>query len=132
MDDLIRVRNIDKMKLGNIRQYLTINNADGDWEKMPNGLSNGYCNGNSMIKKNLNNSVKVGLNDGHNLTAINNIYELQSAYSQRPILEETFMYKRNGLNAIRFATWNLQNFTEEKALNYGVKDVVCLTILENR
>lgn len=119
------------MKLSNIRQYLTVNNTDTDCEKSLNGFVNGYCNG-TATKKNLSNPIKVNLNNGLNLTSIHNIYELLSAYSHRPILEENFKYKRNGVDAIRFATWNLQNFTEEKAKNYGVKEVICLTILENK
>jgi len=55
-----------------------------------------------------------------------------SAYSQRPVLEEYFHGLRNGKLALRIATWNLQNFTLEKAENPGVKEVICRTILENR
>lgn len=62
----------------------------------------------------------------------NDIFELLSAYSQRPILEEDFHGLRNGKRALRIATWNLQAFTQEKAENPGVKEVICRTILENR
>lgn len=62
----------------------------------------------------------------------NDIFELLSAYSQRPILEEDFHGLRNGKQALRIATWNLQDFTPEKAENPGVKEVICRTILENR
>lgn len=62
----------------------------------------------------------------------NDIFELLSAYSQRPILEEDFNGLRNGKLALRIATWNLQDFTLEKAGNPGVKEVICRTILENR
>lgn len=62
----------------------------------------------------------------------NDIFELLSAYSQRPILEEDFNGLRNGKLALRIATWNLQDFTLEKAENPGVKEVICRTILENR
>lgn len=62
----------------------------------------------------------------------NDIFELLSAYSQRPILEDDFHGQRNGKLALRIATWNLQEFTLEKAENPGVKEVICRTILENR
>lgn len=114
-----------------MRQYLTVNNVEVDYEKSLNGTMNGYCNGN-LSRKNSSNPIKVNLSNGLNLTSIHNIYELLSAYSHRPILEENFKYKRNSIDAIRFATWNLQNFTEEKSRNYGVKEVICLTILENK
>jgi hypothetical protein len=59
------------------------------------------------------------------------IFELLSAYSQRPILEDDFHGERNGNTALRIATWNLQDFTLEKVENPGVKEIVCRTILEN-
>lgn len=62
----------------------------------------------------------------------NDIFELLSAYSPRPILEEDFHGLRSGRPALRIATWNLQDFTLEKAENPGVKEVICRTILENR
>ena len=39
--------------------------------------------------------------------------------------------KRNSFQVIRTATWNLQRLTSDKAENPGVKEVTCLTILEN-
>jgi len=33
---------------------------------------------------------------------------------------------------VRVATWNLLSFSSDKAENYGVTEVVCRTILENR
>lgn len=60
------------------------------------------------------------------------IFELLSAYSQRPILEDDFLGERNGKAALRIATWNLHDFTLEKVENPGVKEIVCRTILENR
>ncbi|XP_071784894.1 endonuclease/exonuclease/phosphatase family domain-containing protein 1-like [Asterias amurensis] len=38
----------------------------------------------------------------------------------------------SGRNTLRIATWNLQRFSREKAENLGVKEVTCMTILENR
>lgn len=60
------------------------------------------------------------------------IFELLSAYSQRPVLEDDFHGERNGKLAVRIATWNLQDFTIEKVQNPGVMEVICRTILENR
>ncbi|KAL0962141.1 hypothetical protein UPYG_G00336240 [Umbra pygmaea] len=38
---------------------------------------------------------------------------------------------RDGKAVVRVATWNLQNCSCEKANNPGVKEVVCMTLLEN-
>lgn len=59
------------------------------------------------------------------------IFELLSTYSPRPILSEVFKYSRNGEGAARIASWNLHRFTQDKATNMGVKEVICRTILEN-
>ena len=37
-----------------------------------------------------------------------------------------------GRSTVRVASWNLKKFTKEKACNPGVKEVICMTILENR
>jgi hypothetical protein len=60
------------------------------------------------------------------------IFELLSAYSQRPVLEEDFCGERNGKLVVRIATWNLQDFAVEKVQNPGVVEVICRTVLENR
>lgn len=38
---------------------------------------------------------------------------------------------RDGKPAVRVATWNLQRCSSEKANNPGVREVVCMTLLEN-
>ncbi len=56
-----------------------------------------------------------------------------------PLLKRSFRHakppslvkKRDDRNMIRIGSWNLQGFTKEKAENPGVKEVACLTILEN-
>lgn len=53
-----------------------------------------------------------------------------SIYSPRPLFQK-FNYKNGELSAIRIGTWNLSEFSVEKASNLGVKEVICRTILEN-
>ena len=56
-----------------------------------------------------------------------------------PLLKRSFRHakpavlirQRNTQTVIRIGSWNLQGFTKEKAENPGVKEVACLTILEN-
>ncbi|XP_034267329.1 endonuclease/exonuclease/phosphatase family domain-containing protein 1 isoform X2 [Pantherophis guttatus] len=51
--------------------------------------------------------------------------------STRPTVE-MFGGVRDGRPVLRVATWNLQNCSVEKANNPGVREVVCMTLLENR
>ncbi|KAK9396549.1 endonuclease/exonuclease/phosphatase family domain-containing protein 1 [Crotalus adamanteus] len=50
--------------------------------------------------------------------------------STRPSVE-IFGGVRDGRPVLRVATWNLQNCSVEKANNPGVREVVCMTLLEN-
>ncbi|XP_075683143.1 endonuclease/exonuclease/phosphatase family domain-containing protein 1 isoform X2 [Rhinoderma darwinii] len=50
--------------------------------------------------------------------------------STRPPVE-VFVGVREGKPVLRLATWNLQNCSLDKASNPGVREVVCMTILEN-
>ncbi|KAJ7322668.1 hypothetical protein JRQ81_018955 [Phrynocephalus forsythii] len=50
--------------------------------------------------------------------------------STRPTVE-MFGGLRDGKPVARVATWNLQNCSVEKANNPGVREVVCMTLLEN-
>lgn len=40
-------------------------------------------------------------------------------------------YERNGRQAIRIASWNLDRMCLEKSSNLGVREVICRTIFEN-
>ncbi|MGH0124532.1 UNVERIFIED_CONTAM: hypothetical protein FKN15_074130 [Acipenser sinensis] len=44
---------------------------------------------------------------------------------------EAFSGLRDGKTVLRLATWNLQCCSSEKANNPGVREVVCMTLLEN-
>lgn len=126
VDDLIKVKRIDRVRLGNISQFLTA--SEDSIEKISvNGINTPAnfrkCNG-TLPKVN-------GVN-GITNSSVFDIFELLSTYSPRPILEDTFNYQRQGENAVRIALWNFEKFSYEKACNLGVKEVICRTILENR
>lgn len=42
-----------------------------------------------------------------------------------------FNFSTDGRRVVRIASWNLQRLTDEKINNPGVKEVICMTILEN-
>lgn len=126
VDDLIKIKRIDCVRLGNISQFLCI--SEDSIEKISvNGVNTPAnfrkCNGTLP---------KLGIANGISNSSVFDIFELLSTYSPRPILEETFDYQRQGESAVRIALWNLEKFSYEKASNLGVKEVVCRTILENR
>ncbi|CAH0557116.1 unnamed protein product [Brassicogethes aeneus] len=136
VDDLIKVKLIDTIRLDNISRYLTIENCDVspmefEGTPRPSILTNGY----TMPAYGNNNRnggpLTMPISNGLSLSSAVDIFELLSAYSPRPIVEEIFRYNRNGQAAIRVAIWNLHQLSNEKASNFGVKEVICRTILEN-
>ncbi|XP_038068061.1 endonuclease/exonuclease/phosphatase family domain-containing protein 1-like [Patiria miniata] len=50
----------------------------------------------------------------------------------RPVVDLPSDNDSNKRSTVRTGTWNLQQFSREKAENLGVKEVICMTILENR
>ncbi|GLV41466.1 hypothetical protein CBL_06696 [Carabus blaptoides fortunei] len=140
---LLKVKGIDALRLSSIRGQLTVNATVVEEPKViKNGLTNasvqvGAQNGGLHTpkhRKSLSAPMKFSLSLGNGLSKapINDIFDLLSAYSYRPIVEEEFKYERNGEKAIRIATWNLDRLCLQKAENLGFREVVCRTILENR
>lgn len=134
MEDLIKVRNVDRMRLDNISRFLTVENHENDASEMeeprPSILTNGY----TMPYQNGRCSsvpLKLPLTNGLTNSSTFDIFELLSAYSPRPVVQEDFKFCRDGEPAVRVASWNMHEFSYEKANNLGVKEVVCRTILEN-
>ncbi|KAF5275579.1 hypothetical protein FQA39_LY06691 [Lamprigera yunnana] len=121
--ELLKVKGITQMHLSNISMYLTIEEPQ---------INENYINGISNHRRSPSATLKLSLCNGLSATSVNDIFELLSAYSYRPIPEEDFCNSRNGEKALRIASWNLQNFILDKAQNLGVREVICRTILENK
>lgn len=141
LEDLLKVKGMNQWRLGALRSHLVVEDSTDDAPAVSasNGTIVSTASQNSTLnvpngklpgsRKVLPVTMKNGSTNG--FLPGKDIFELLSAYSQRPILEEDFHGERNGNLAIRVATWNLQEFSLEKAENPGVKEIVCRTILEN-
>ncbi|KAK9870562.1 hypothetical protein WA026_008122 [Henosepilachna vigintioctopunctata] len=136
LDDLRKIKCIDHIRLDNIRRYLSLQDHEDDSiseteERRRHSaeiISNGVSSFHEQPRKS---SSTNGVTNGINTAVLTDIYELLSVYSSRPIINEIFRHSRNGKPAFRVSSWNLQNFSLEKASNLGVKEVVCRTLLEN-
>ncbi|KAJ2944504.1 hypothetical protein O0L34_g3849 [Tuta absoluta] len=151
LDDLIKVRGMNIIRLSTVKQHLTLENRKCESEQ---NLTNGHINGftelslkdsmllNSMLsmpktghRKSLSLSMPTkfpALPNGFAAAPVNDILDLLSAYSHRPIVEEVFTYERDGVRCCRLASWNLHQLSVDKITNPGVREVVCRTILENK
>ncbi|XP_063416805.1 endonuclease/exonuclease/phosphatase family domain-containing protein 1-like [Mytilus trossulus] len=63
------------------------------------------------------------------LKVLEPIINIIKSYSRPTVTPFKFRHGRKGV--VRIASWNIERFDEEKANNPGVKEVVCMTILEN-
>lgn len=140
VEDLIKVKGMSQWRLGALRPHLMVGNAPDVTPAV--GLSNGtvvytVSQNSSQSLLNVPGARKVPSATLKNVSTNGllpekDIFELLSAYSQRPVLDDDFCGERNGKLVVRLATWNLQDFTVEKVQNPGVMEVICRTILENR
>ncbi|XP_067853516.1 endonuclease/exonuclease/phosphatase family domain-containing protein 1-like [Heptranchias perlo] len=115
IDDLLQVTGMDMLLLSPIRSKLTVTH--------PKPISSRSC---------------VRLGDQPN--PIFSFYSLQNlslkpgvrdrASSVRPAAE-AFTGMFDGRQVVRIGSWNLQSLTVDKINNRGVREVICLTLLEN-
>ncbi|XP_030757964.1 endonuclease/exonuclease/phosphatase family domain-containing protein 1-like [Sitophilus oryzae] len=134
MEDLLKVKHINRILLDNISRYFTLHDEDGlndssisNSSIITNGITNIYPVNGYTFKSPLKNQIPNGLTPS---SAID-IFELLSTYSPRPVTKEIFKFCRDGEPAIRICSWNLHELSVQKALNLGVREVICRTILEN-
>lgn len=147
LDDLIKVRGIDIVRLSAIKPHLSLEPRKCEsYQHLTNGHVNGWAdvpstpNGKSPLKTPHRKSLSMPINAKFNMSLpngfatvpVNDILDLLSAYSHRPIVEEMFMYERDGVRCCRLASWNLHQLSVEKITNPGVREVVCRTVLENK
>lgn len=137
IDDLIKVKGIGPQVLSAIKPQLTLeDNFFGD--------SASYSS--SKKSSNLNSAIHsrtsdISLNSGNHSNPSNefskhsleNLIDTLGPLSEKPTRPDVDfpVFKCNNRNALRIASWNLERFCVDKAQNPGVKDVVCMTILEN-
>ncbi|RVE50323.1 hypothetical protein evm_004989 [Chilo suppressalis] len=149
LDDLIKVRGMDIIRLSTVKQHLSLELRKCESVQHLNGYANGWgdrhlngalSNGvttstpKSPHRKSLSMPSKllVTLPNGFAAAPVNDILDLLSAYSHRPIVEDVFRYERDGMRCCRIASWNLHQLSIDKITNPGVREVICRTILENK
>lgn len=148
LDDLIKVRGMDVVRLSTVKQHLSLelrkcesvqhltNGHVNGWseDSIVKSLANGTSTPRTPHRKSLSMPTKLPmvLPNGFAAAPVNDILDLLSAYSHRPIVEEEFTYERDGVRCCRLASWNLHRLNIDKVTNPGVREVICRTILENK
>ncbi|XP_014253452.1 endonuclease/exonuclease/phosphatase family domain-containing protein 1-like isoform X1 [Cimex lectularius] len=123
LDDLLKVKGMNHVRLGSLRAKLTVKSECVPERKIKSETkpANGKIPGNFLCTPGERKSPCNG-------EVVKDVYELVSAYCQRPIYPEKDIPK----DQFRIATWNLNDMSRSKAENTAVREVFCLTLLENR
>jgi DNA uptake protein ComE-like DNA-binding protein len=109
VEDLLQIKDIDYVVLATVRPYVTVDNS-----QIPT-LLNSATDSPSLAALLLNTLPPEFQT------------RLLSSFSQRPSVINEIKQK-----IFRFASWNLQQLTNDKVQNPGVKEVICRVILENK
>lgn len=139
LDDLIKVKGVGPHVLSAIKPQLTLDeNVTSDSLSCSSSKKSSNHNNSAIPTRNSDisiNSVDHSSNPSNEFSkeSLENLIDTLGPFSEKPVRQPVDFptFKCNNRNALRIASWNLEKFSEEKANNPGVKDVVCMTILEN-
>ncbi|KAK7114022.1 endonuclease/exonuclease/phosphatase family domain-containing protein 1-like [Littorina saxatilis] len=147
LDDLVKVKGIGGGILSAIRPYLCIDSSSPDTLPVPLSPSlpgprsypiipNGKTPEDSGDASSVLPSNPTPLSDyqRRSMTSIENLLTILGPLAEvpkRPQLSEPFNFRHKNRRVVRVASWNLEQCSLDKVSNPGVKDVVCMSILEN-
>ncbi|XP_061197033.1 endonuclease/exonuclease/phosphatase family domain-containing protein 1-like [Saccostrea echinata] len=135
IDDLIKVKGIGPNLLSAIRNQLSLDDSESSNNTQPNGHvpSDSINNGNASIPPKLSNNDHNHTNCRILSSSTENMLDILEPIIKsgtRPKVTP-FNFKHKNRSVVRVASWNVERFDEEKANNIGVREVICMTILEN-
>jgi competence ComEA-like helix-hairpin-helix protein len=135
LDDLIKVKGIGPNLLNAIRNQLTVDEAESSNNTQPNGHvpTDGKNSGNTSVPPKTSNKDHTHNNCRILSTSTENMLDILEPIiksGSRPKVTP-FNFKHKNRSVVRLASWNVERFDEEKADNIGVREVICMSILEN-
>ncbi|XP_059170205.1 endonuclease/exonuclease/phosphatase family domain-containing protein 1-like [Physella acuta] len=125
IEDLLKIKGIAPNNLDVIRSFLTLE-VKQETSTAAEPATNGVTN-KAAVKEKTEDYIR------RSTSSLENLLEILGPLAKvpdRPSVEAVAL-KHNNRNVFRLSSWNLEKFSSEKASNPGVKDVVCMTILEN-
>lgn len=148
VDEVVKVKGIGPGILSAIRPHLTVTDSTGNESSPssptpPSSKQYPHLNGGTnMTHENVpsprlpsQQSVDQKIDNHSDLsTSLVNLLQVLGPLAEvpkRPEILQPFNFKHNNKRALRLASWNLQECSLDKVSNPGVKDVICMTILEN-
>ncbi|XP_076448703.1 endonuclease/exonuclease/phosphatase family domain-containing protein 1-like [Babylonia areolata] len=142
LDDLVKVKGIGAGILSAIRPYLSLDSSpEPSAITSPRSPSPKPCAAqNGKVPKGSGDTslppTPKHLSDyqRRSVTSIENLLQTLGPLAEvpkRPHIAEPFKFRHKNRRVVRIASWNLEQCSLDKVSNPGVKDVVCMTILEN-
>ena len=125
--ELLKVKGIGPSNLETIRPYLSLE------QTAPNGnASGGHHNNGDVTHLEEDSKLPNGAKHG-NSSSLEDLLQILGPLVRVPIRPKVDLVslKHKNRSVFRLASWNLKMFSSEKAMNPGVKEAVCMTILEN-
>ncbi|XP_005988009.1 endonuclease/exonuclease/phosphatase family domain-containing protein 1 isoform X2 [Latimeria chalumnae] len=119
LDDLLKVKGMDSKLLSEIKPHVTIS-LPRPVSAYANLSFSGWGNPNPSFSLHSLQNVDLGIPPERSTQPL----------SMRP-LAEPFTGSYDGRKVLRVGSWNLHRLTLDKANNPGVREVVCMTLLEN-
>lgn len=127
IEDLLKVKGIDYVILADIRPYITVNSYQIPLSVSHPSIPNLY----PSLNRNNNHTITSDSLSLASLLLETLPPELQTILLSSPPQRPSPVTKPKQ-TFFRFASWNLQQLTNEKVQNPGVKEVICRVILENK
>lgn len=142
LDELAKVKGIGTGLLGAIRHHLTLSDIDISTATISTIANHSLMSTPKQQLENTNGHLpNVGQSENVDYTELTaqltnsfeDLVELLGPLARKSIRPKVqpFTFKRNNTPAIRIATWNLDGCSADKIFNPGVRDVICMTVLEN-
>lgn len=128
VDDLLKVKGIGPAILSMIRHELC---TDDQEDQQSNSADSGIGPAHAVLANNpsLRSPDSTSTTSDHVNQLVAMCGPLTESSNRPDIIPFNFLTE--GRQVVRIASWNLQQLTDEKINNPGVKEVICMTILEN-
>ncbi|KAL8592998.1 hypothetical protein ACOMHN_017928 [Nucella lapillus] len=144
LDDLVKVKGIGAGILSAIRPYLSLDGSPEDPSPSTSPTSpSPYISHNGKLPRGSGDASAASLPplpkplsdyQRKSMTSIQDLLQTLGPLAEvpkRPPLTQPFKFRHKNRQVVRIASWNLEQCSLDKVSNPGVKDVVCMTILEN-
>ena len=126
IDDLLKVKGIGPAILSMIRHDLTLDDLE---DRQSNSADSGIGPAQTVVNPSIRSPDSTSTTSDH----VNQLVAMCGPLTQssnRPDVTP-FNFSTDNRQVVRIASWNVQQLTDDKINNPGVKEVICMTILEN-